>query len=145
LVIPAINLEAPVITVGYENYTVNGQLATTWSVPQYFAAGWHHTSAPPGQAGNTVLNGHQSIYGGVFRNLEALQLNDEIIIYAAGAAHRYRVAERHLVQEEGLSLAERAANVHWIMPTADERLTLVTCAPFSKTTHRLIIVALPAQ
>ncbi len=133
------------ITVGYENYTVNGQLATTWSVPQYFAAGWHHTSAPPGQAGNTVLNGHQSIYGGVFQNLEALQLNDEIIIYAAGAAHRYRVAERHLVQEEGLSLAERAANVHWIMPSADERLTLVTCAPFSKTTHRLIIVALPTQ
>jgi sortase A len=37
----------------------------------------------------------------------------------------------------------RMQNARWIMPTPDERLTLVTCAPDAQSTHRLIIVALP--
>jgi len=143
LVIPSIGLEAPIITVGYINYEVNGQATTTWAVPSSFAAGWHHTSAPPGQAGNTVLNGHQNIHGGVFRNLTALETGDEIIVYVGENAHHYRVSERHLLAEEGQPLAVRAENARWILPTQDERLTLVTCAPSAQSTHRLIVVALP--
>jgi sortase A len=145
LVIPAINLEAPIVTVGFVNYVVDGQKATTWSVPNYFAVGWHHTSAPPGQPGNTVLNGHQFIYGGVFRNLSMLQQNDEIIVRAGDTEHHYRVAEQHIVEEEGQPLAVRANNARWIMPTGDERLTLITCAPDGSSTHRLIIVAFPVD
>ena len=145
LVIPAINLEAPIITVGYVNYTINGQTATTFAVPDHFAAGWHHTSAPPGNPGNTVLNGHQLINGGVFRDLEALRNDDEIIVYSGDAAHHYRVAEQHLLAEEGQPLSVRVENARWIMPTGDERLTLVTCAPYGKSSHRLIIVARPSS
>jgi len=31
------------------------------------------------------------------------------------------------------------------MPTEDERLTLVTCAPYPRNTHRLIVVASPVR
>jgi sortase A len=37
----------------------------------------------------------------------------------------------------------RIANAKWIQPTSDERLTLVTCWPYTNNTHRLIIVARP--
>ena len=143
--IPAINLEAPIISVGYVSYSINGQAATTFAVPEHFAVGWHQTSAPPGHPGNTVLNGHQMINGGVFRDLEALGQNDEIVIYSDSAAHYYRVAEQHLLAEEGQPLSVRVENARWIMPTGDERLTLVTCAPYGKSSHRLVIVARPSS
>jgi LPXTG-site transpeptidase (sortase) family protein len=143
LLIPTINLEAPIIKVGYANLKINGQPVTTWAVPETYAVGWHHSSAPPGQPGNTVLNGHQSGGSGVFRNLTALQPDDEIFIRMGDTTYHYRVAERHILEEEGQPLAVRAANARWIMPTGDERLTLVTCAPDFQTTHRLIVVALP--
>jgi LPXTG-site transpeptidase (sortase) family protein len=143
--IPAINLEAPVVTVGSVQHAIDGQTSVSWAVPEYFAVGWHHTSAPPGRAGNTVLNGHQSLYGSVFRNLISIEVNDEIIVQAAGTSHYYRVAERHMLPEEGQPLSVRAANARWILPTGDERLTLVTSAPDGKSTHRLIVVAFPVQ
>ncbi len=145
LVIPNIDLDAPIITVGFENLIIDGHMVTTWSVPERFAVGWHHTSAPPGTTGNTVLNGHQNIYSAVFRDLNQVQLDDEIIVYAGNTAHYYHVTERHILEEEGQPLEVRIANASWILPTDDERLTLVTCAPDSNSTRRLIIVALPRR
>jgi sortase A len=40
---------------------------------------------------------------------------------------------------------QRLANALWIMPSKDERLTLITCYPYDSNTHRLIIVARPAD
>jgi LPXTG-site transpeptidase (sortase) family protein len=145
LVIPAIDLDAPIKRVGYTNVLIDGQRAVTWAVPNSFAAGWHHTSAPLGQPGNTVLNGHESVGGGVFRDIVQLRPDDEIIVYAGSAAYRFRVSERHTLSEEGQPIEVRSSNARWIMPTGDERLTLVTCAPHAESTHRLIIVALPTE
>jgi LPXTG-site transpeptidase (sortase) family protein len=145
LVIPAIDLEAPIVEVGYESQEIGGSLAMTWSVPDYYAVGWHQSSAPPGQAGNTVLNGHEYVHGGVFQDLIELKEGDEIIVYYEGAAHPYRVSERNIVEEEGQPLAVRVENAKWILPTTDKRLTIITCAPHKKSTHRLIVVALPVQ
>ncbi|HID54608.1 MAG TPA: sortase, partial [Anaerolineae bacterium] len=33
----------------------------------------------------------------------------------------------------------------WIMPTEDERITLVTCWPYTDNTNRLIVVAQPVE
>ena len=145
LLIPAINLDAPILTVGLVQLEANGQPITTWDVPETFAVGWHHSSAPPGQVGNTVLNGHQNAHGRVFQNLAKTQAGDEIIMYSGDVAYHYRVAEQHLLKEAGQPLQVRAENARWIMPTHDERLTLVTCAPDRKSTHRLIVVALPIR
>ena len=92
-----------------------------------------------------MLNGHQNTYGRVFQDLGLLQRGDEIIVYTDAGAYHYRVAEQHILIEEGQPLSVRVENARWIMPTHDERLTLITCGPDGKSTHRLIIVALPVQ
>jgi sortase A len=143
LVIPSIDLDAPVVKVGWETQEVNGQLVSSWIVPDTFAAGWHATSALPGSPGNTVLNGHHNIHGEVFRDLEDLQPGDEIILYTGQAPHYYNVTERHILKEKYEPQEVRQQNAQFIMPTQDERLTMVTCWPYTNNTHRLIIVALP--
>jgi LPXTG-site transpeptidase (sortase) family protein len=89
------------------------------------------------------LNGHQNGYGAVLANLAHTRQGDEIIVYAGETAYRYRVAAQHLLEDEGQPLEVRAQNAQWIMPTQDERLTLVTCAPYPHSSQRLIVVALP--
>jgi len=144
LVIPAIGLDAPIQPVGLMTVTEGGQTYYQWQVPDGFAAGWFNTSAPPGQPGNTVLDGHHNISGQVFRYLVNLKPGDAILVYAGEHPHRYIVRERHILLEKGQPLAVRLKNAEWIQPTADERLTLVTCWPYTNNTHRLIVVAVPA-
>jgi LPXTG-site transpeptidase (sortase) family protein len=145
LVIPSINLDAPVIEVGWEMQEVSGEVVSSWVVPDSFAAGWHTTSAAPGQIGNTTFNGHHNIRGEVFRDLVELQPGDEIAVYAGDTVYYYSVIERHILEEKGQPMEVRLQNARWIMPTEDERLTLVTCWPYTNNTHRLIVVALPMQ
>jgi sortase A len=145
LVIPAIDLDAPVEKVGWETREVNGQLVSSWIVPDKFAAGWHATSALPGVPGNTVLNGHHNIKGEVFRDLEDLQPGDEVIIYSGETPHYYGITERLILEEKNQPQDVRQQNARFILPTEDERLTMVTCWPYTNNTHRLIIVAVPIQ
>jgi LPXTG-site transpeptidase (sortase) family protein len=145
LLIPAINLDTPILSVGWETQEIAGQMVSSWIVPDSFAAGWHKTSALPGNPGNIVLNGHHNIHGEVFRDLEDLQPGDEIVINTGNAPHYYAVAERHILEEKYQTVEVRQQNAQFIMPTADERLTMVTCWPYTNNTHRLIIVALPIE
>jgi LPXTG-site transpeptidase (sortase) family protein len=139
IIAASIGLDAPIETVGWS--TVNG--VSSWNVPNHHAAGWLKTSVPLGQPGNTVLDGHHNIDGEVFRYLVNLKQGDPIEIYSYGQLFSYRVTTRHILQESGQPDAVRRKNAEWIQPTADERLTLVTCWPYTSNTHRLIIVAKP--
>jgi sortase A len=143
LVIPAIGLDAPVDPVGWHVETDNGRPANVWDAPDYFAAGWLKTSAPLGMPGNTVLDGHNNISGEVFRTLNNIQVGDTITLYAANQERVYRVDQKLILKEIGQPLEVRQANAQYISPTADERLTLVTCWPPTGNSHRLIIVAQP--
>ena len=136
IVSPAIGLDAPVVPVGW---TVTAESAV-WDAADY-AAGWHQGSAYPGQVGNTVLSGHHNIKGKVFRYLIDLEPDDEVFLYVGETAYRYVVTEKHLFEEKGKPEEVRRANAQWIAPTDDERVTLVTCWPYTSNTHRLIIVA----
>ena len=139
LVIPAIDLNAPIETVGW--HVING--ASTWDVPDHFAAGWLKTSALLGQPGNTVLDGHHNIAGEVFRRLVDLRVGDELEVYAGKNVLFYKVTTRQILKERDQPLEVRLKNAQWIQPTEDERLTLVTCWPYTTNSHRLIIVAKP--
>lgn len=139
IVIPAIKLDAPVETVGW--HTVDG--VSQWDVPDTFAAGWLMTSAPLGKPGNTAITGHHNIAGEVFRNLVKLQPGDRITLYANDQPFFYEVASRRILPERGQSDEVRRANARWIQPTSDERITLITCWPYTSNTHRLVIVAKP--
>ncbi len=140
LVIPAIKLDAPIVTVGW--HTVDG--VSQWDVPDTRAAGWLMTSATLGQPGNTALSGHHNIDGEVFRDLVNLKIGDRIIVYSHDQSFYYVITTRKILLERGQPDAVRLANARWIQPTTDERVTLITCWPYTSNTHRLVIVAEPA-
>ena len=116
-----------------------------WDVPDHFAAGWQDESALLGVTGNTVLNGHHNAYGKVFQNLINLNVGDTITVYSGDQAFKYRIATKLLLPERFQSIQLRLENARWIMPSTDQRLTLVTCWPPDSNTHRVIIVAFPIK
>ena len=142
VVIKSVGIDTPVVPVGWSIVEQNGREFSIWDVADY-AAGWHNTSAPPGQPGNTVLSGHHNIKGEVFRYLVDVQEGDEIILYVQDAAYQYRVEQKLIVKEKGEPVEVRRQNAQWIAATNDVRLTLVTCWPYTNNTHRVIVVAKP--
>jgi LPXTG-site transpeptidase (sortase) family protein len=144
LIIPAINLDAPVVEMGWSVVERDGQPVSEWEVPDWRAVGWLKTSSPLGAAGNSVLEGHQNIYGRVFENLEYAKEGDAVQVYAGdGVVRNYVVTLRTIVAEKNQPLEVRRENARWIAPQDDERITLITCYPHDSDTHRLILVAHP--
>ena len=92
-----------------------------------------------------MLDGHHNIYGEVFRYLVDLKPGDTIQLWAGDQAREYVVSLLKILPEKGQPLEVRLKNARWIQPTEDERLTLITCWPYESNTHRLIVVALPAD
>ena len=145
IVIPAINLDAPIISVTFKLVEVEDQTFEQWLVPNRFAAGWQDSTALLGETGNTVLIGHHNEYGEVFGGLVRLEKGDVIEVFSGTVSFKYKVAEKLLLPERYQTLEKRIENAQWILPTQDERLTLVTCWPAQSNTHRLIIVAFPEK
>lgn len=143
IVVPAIDLDAPVEPIGVAPIQSGGETYYQWLVPNDFIAGWHDNSALLGQPGNTVLNGHHNVYGEVFRDIIDLEVGDEVILYDAEQAYKYRVTDKEILLERGQPLDVRLENAQWIAPTDDERITLVTCWPYTDNSHRLVVVAKP--
>lgn len=143
--IPSINLNAPITPVHFKLVDLNDQTYEQWLVPNKFSAGWQDTSALLGVPGNTVLNGHHNEYGKVFGGLITLNPGDSIEIYSGTTLFKYVISQKLILPERFQSIDRRITNAQWIMPTSDERLTLVTCWPENTNTFRLIIVALPEK
>ena len=144
IVAPAIELDARVVPMGWEMVDHDGTLVSEWVVPKK-AAGWHINSALPGHEENVVLSGHHNIDGKVFRYVVDLEPGDEITLYVGDTPYTYLVAEKYILKESGMPLRTRKKNAQWIMPSGDERLTLVTCWPYEwpGNSHRVIVVARP--
>lgn len=145
IVIPAINLDAPVGGISLEKIVDGDQTYYQWPVPNEFMAGWHDNSARLGTVGNTVLNGHHNIYGEVFRDLIDLAEGDEITLYDQDRSYTYQVTVIEILAERDQPLDVRMENAQWIAPTADERITLITCWPYTDNSHRLVVVAEPVR
>jgi LPXTG-site transpeptidase (sortase) family protein len=144
VVIKSVGIDTPVVPIGWSVVEQNGREYSVWDVADY-VAGWHETSAPPGQPGNTVLSGHHNIKGEVFRYLVDVQEGDEVDLYVGDAVYRYYVEQKLIVKEKGEPLEVRRQNAQWIASTNDVRVTLVTCWPYTNNTHRVIVVAKPGQ
>lgn len=145
IVIPEIELDAPINPIGLQAYEQNGLTTYQWQVPTNGIAGWHHTSARLGATGNTVLNGHHNIFGEVFRDLNELEAGAEITIHDTDGSYTYTISEILILEERGQSIETRQKNAQWIADTDDERITLVTCWPYTDNSHRLIVVAYPTE
>ncbi len=144
IVAPAIELDARIVPMGWEIVDHDGTMVSEWVVPEN-AAGWHLNSALPGHAENVVLSGHHNIKGKVFRYVVDLNPGDEVTLYVGDTPYTYLVAEKYILKEAGMPLSTRKKNAQWIMPSGDERLTLVTCWPYEwpGNSHRVIVVARP--
>lgn len=140
--IPAIALDVPVLPVTPTVQTLDGLEVQVWPVPDRKAAGWMVGTALVGE-GNTVLNGHNTSRGEVFRDVYRLTKGAMIVVEdAEGETHGFRVANVMVVPEGGVSATARLENARFILPTPDVRLTLITCHPYGSTRYRLIVVAL---
>jgi sortase A len=143
IVIPSVGVDAPVVPISWHTVTVNGQAQPVWDVPDSYAVGWHETSAPLGTYGNTVLNGHNTTNGEVFRDLYTMETGDTIVVHSEDTVFTYTVENVLILPEAGQPLEVRLENARYILPTDDERLTLVTCHPYGSLRNRLIVIAHP--
>jgi LPXTG-site transpeptidase (sortase) family protein len=143
LVIEKIGLDAPVELAKSVAVNLDGKDVVQFLVPEEFAVGWHEHSAPLGVIGNTVLSGHHNAYGEVFKGLVDLEVGDSIIITSGANEFSYIIANKMILREKDQPLDKRLENGRWILPSNDERVTLVTCWPASSNTHRLVLVAVP--
>jgi sortase A len=137
-------VDVDVVEVGHETKVQNGETVTVWDVAD-FAVGFHRGSAYPGHPGNTVIAGHNNIRGRPFRHLLDLQPGDDVYLHVGEQEFHYLVTQTLLMKEQGMPEEIRLQNAKWIQPTADERLTLVSCWPFIKPDHRVVVVAHPPQ
>jgi sortase A len=119
IAIPAIDVDAPVVEGDDWEQLKKG-------------VGHHINSANPGERGNCVLSGHNDVFGEVFRRLEDLELEDEVIVYTGVQPYRYVVKTKRIVEPTEVSV---------MYPTTKPVLTLITCHPYFVDSHRLVVVA----
>jgi sortase A len=82
--------------------------------------------------GNSVISGHRTSHGGVFRHLDKLQAGDEILIHAYDGTHVYRVTETEIVPPTAI----------WIIdPTPTATITLFACHPPGSVRERIVVRA----
>jgi sortase A len=142
LIIESVGIDSKIIPVGWNVISRDGQEYSIWEVADY-AVGWHKTSAILGQPGNTVMAGHHNVNGEVFRDLVNVEVGDKVVVYANDKVFEYRIDLKTIVKEKGEPVEVRRRNAQWIAPTDDERITLVTCWPYTNNTHRVIVVLKP--
>jgi LPXTG-site transpeptidase (sortase) family protein len=146
IVIPDIKLDAPIMKVPFRlvKDDATNLVFQQWLVPDQYAAGWQGDSAQLGVPGNTVLDGHHNEYGKVFRYLIDLNAGQTIELYSGTTLFKYTITNKMILLERNQPLSVRFSNARWLLPSTDERITLVTCWPYTSNTHRLIIVAVPS-
>jgi sortase A len=144
IVAQAINLDAPVVAMGWQAVQQGQDWVSEWDMPDNEAA-WHRNSARPGEGSNVVISGHNASTGGhVFAELDELQLGDEIVLWKDNNEEiTYYVVEKNIVRT--ILNSEEAQNyLQAVMgPTTKEQLTLITCWPRWSNTHRLVVRAEP--
>ncbi len=143
IVIPSVGIDGPVVASSLEIVEGGGVPEPSWVVPEATDAGWHDTSAPLGAPGNTVINGHNWPQDGIFRQLYTVEPGALVVLYSGETAFAYVVIEAVIVKEAGQEIEVRQANARRLLPTEDERLTIVTCHPYGSTRDRLIVTAVP--
>ena len=91
----------------------------------------------PGESGNCVIAGHRDSF---FRRLSRARAGDLVRLRAAdGSVSTWRLDSRRVVPPDEVSV---------LMPSADRRLTLITCYPFSwigAAPQRLVWSAAPVD
>ena len=143
MVIPAIYLDAPIEPMQVIKITIDDKEYDQYDAPDKAAAGWYIDSAALGQIGNTVISGQYDAFGKVFSKLEELEVGNQIRLMSAGRTFDYIITNTINLPEKNEPPEVLLGNARWILPSSDERITLVTCWLVNSNNHCLIIVAAP--
>ena len=121
---------------GFTSYDVYERIGYQYMAASFDGAGWLPSSAEMGAPGNCVIFGHRmKKYGRHFNRLDELEAGDEINLSAGdGDVYTYTVTGKETIEPEELFNALSSHNDGY-------SLTLVTCTPVGKGTHRLLIYA----
>lgn len=118
--IPAIGVDAPIVVGdGWEQLKQG--------------VGQHIGSGNPGEPGNLVLSAHNDIFGQIFRDLDQLEMGDEIIIYTNVRAYTYVIDQATQIIEPTF--------VQVMDPTDDPTVTLISCYPYLVDNKRIVVKA----
>lgn len=91
---------------------------------------------PIGKPGNAVLGGHRTLAKRPFADLPKLRSGDVILVKRARTTYKFIVTGHQVVKPGSLWIAS---------PTAGATLTLFTCHPPGRVSHRYIIRAVLAK
>jgi sortase A len=133
IVIPALDVDAPVMVVPIRN--------GTWDVEQItHEVGHLQGTASPGDSSNVVMAGHITLAAGgygPFRGLAQLQPGEEVLVYISDQ-------EVYVYEVDSVKTVE-ATDVEVTYPTAEPILTLITCVNWDpvqgRYNDRLVVVA----
>jgi len=133
IVIPAIDVDAPVVVIPIRN--------GTWDVEQItHEVGHLQGTTSPGDSSNVVMAGHitLSIGGyGPFKGLAQLQPGDEVLVYVGDQ-------EDYVYKVDSVKTV-KATDVEVVYPTTEPILTLITCVNWDpvqgRYNDRLVVVA----
>lgn len=119
LLIPALRINTPI----YEGVTES----------QFnIGVGQWPGSPQPGTNGNIVIGGHRTAANRPFANIDKLKNGDEMFLVRNRKKFRYVVSKKLIVTKTAI----------WIVhPTSTPTLTLFSCHPKGKTSHRYVIRA----
>ena len=138
LVIPKIEVDAPIITLGVDDQGI------MQSPRQPFDVGWYDFSARPGTGGNAVFSGHvdyASVGAAVFWNLRELVPGDLIDVRLAdGTDYQYLVVSNVSYPRDDAPIADIVG------PTGKDTVTIITCTgtfnrDIHQYSHRLVVRA----
>jgi sortase A len=85
-----------------------------------------------GKAGNIVLGGHRTSAFRPFEEIQLLRSGDLIVLTTGKKTFRYRVTGRSIVKPTAMWITNQTRNA---------TLTLFSCHPKGKTTHRYVVRA----
>ena len=133
IVIPAIDVDAPVVVIPIRN--------GTWDVEQItHEVGHLQGTASPGDSSNVVMAGHITLTAGgygPFRGLAQLQPGDEALVYVGDQ-------EVYVYTVDSVKTVE-ATEVEVAYPTSEPILTLITCVNWDpvqgRYNDRLVVFA----
>jgi sortase (surface protein transpeptidase) len=163
LTIPDLKIDIPVTDMTWKVINSASGPQSEWEIPEN-SAGFAINSALLGDPGNTVISGHNNIYGRVFMRISQawpdqgfqkvdaytdrstiLDGRQVILTGADGRRVTYIITAFYRVKDSSVPLGQRIKNAEWIAQTANTELTLTTCWPPWSNTHRLIVIAQPAS
>ncbi|HEY4607953.1 MAG TPA: class E sortase [Ilumatobacteraceae bacterium] len=87
-------------------------------------------TAMPGQIGNAVIAGHRVSHDKPFRNIDKLEVGDDVFMTTADGRFDYKVTGTEVVNPDALWIADQ---------TADYTATLFACHPAGSTRQRIVV------